>query len=138
MNRKMLLWAAVVLFAAVGISYAASGDVFMGTWNLNEAKSKMAAGSPKNSTVTYTMSGDNITCTIDGTDANGQPSHSEWTGKFDGKDYPVTGDPTSDMRSYKMVNSHTLVATGKSRTVIVHGMDANGMKTTSTEVYDKQ
>jgi hypothetical protein len=60
------------------------------------------------------------------------------------------------MRSYRMINSHRLVATGKkggkvtltarivvspdgkSRTVIVHGMDANGMKTTSTEVYDKQ
>ncbi|MGC1105429.1 MAG: hypothetical protein WA876_02735 [Candidatus Acidiferrales bacterium] len=116
----------------------------------------MAAGSAKNSTVAYAMSGDSITCTIDGTDASGQALHSVWTGKFDGKDYPVTGDPTSDMRSYKMINSHTLSASdkmggkvistarvvvsadGKSRTVTVHGTDAKGMKTTTISVYDKQ
>ncbi|MGB6484964.1 MAG: hypothetical protein WBE86_15880 [Candidatus Acidiferrales bacterium] len=160
MNRKMLgkalLCAAAVLFAAVGISYAAMGDAFMGTWQLNEAKSKMADGSTKNSTVVYSMEGDSIKCTIDGTDASGQALHSEWTGKFDGKDYPVTGDPASDMRSYKMINSHTLSATdtkggkvtdrarivvsadGKSRTVTVHGTDAKGMKTTIISVYDKQ
>jgi len=28
--------------------------------------------------------------------------------KFDGKDYPVTGDPNSDMRSYTKVDEHTL------------------------------
>ncbi|MFZ0639235.1 MAG: hypothetical protein WA020_11830 [Candidatus Acidiferrales bacterium] len=160
MNRKMLgnmlLCAAAVLFVAVGLSYAAMGDAFMGTWQLNEAKSKMAAGSTKNSTVAYTMSGDDITCTIDGTDASGQPLHSVWTGKFDGKDYAVTGDPTSDMRSYRMINSHTLSASdkmggkviltarivvsadGKTRTVTIHGRDAKGMRTTSIGVYDKQ
>lgn len=156
MNRKILLWTAVVLFAAVGISYAAAGDAFMGTWQLNEGKSKLAAGGAKNSTVVYSMDGDNIKCTIDGTDANGQAAHNEWTGKFDGKEYAVTGDPDSDMRSYRMINSHTVLATdkkggkvfvtarvvvsadGKSRTVTIHGTDAKGMKTTSIAVYDKQ
>ncbi|MGC1292487.1 MAG: hypothetical protein WA855_14510 [Candidatus Acidiferrales bacterium] len=160
MNKKMLskalLCAAAVLFAGVGLSYAAMGDAFMGTWQLNEAKSKLPAGATKNSTVAYTMSGDSITCTIDGTDGSGQALHSVWTGKFDGKDYAVTGDPTSDMRSYKLVNSHTLWASdkmggkiiltarivisadGKSRTVTVHGTDAKGMKTTTIGVYDKQ
>jgi hypothetical protein len=160
MNKKMiskaLLCAAAILFAAVGLSYAAMGDAFMGTWQLNEAKSKMAAGATKNSTVVYTVASDSITCTIDGTDASGQALHTVWTGKFDGKDYAVTGDPTSDMRSYKLINSHTLWATdtmggkvverarvvvsadGKSRTVTVHGTDAKGMKTTTIAVYDKQ
>ncbi len=45
---------------------------------------------------------------MDGTDPDGKPTHNEWTGKFDGKDYPVTGDPNSDMRSYKKVDDHTL------------------------------
>jgi len=156
MKRKMLLWTAALLFGAVGISYAAASSAFMGTWTLNEAKSKMAAGPGKNSTVTYTMDGDNIKCAIEGTDASGQAIHSEWSGKFDGKDYPVTGDPNSDMRSYRMINSHTLLATekkdgklvdtarivvsadGKSRTVTVHGKDAKGMRTTIVAVYDKQ
>ena len=156
MLRKMLLCAAAVLFVAVGISYAATGDAFMGTWQLNEAKSKMAAGSAKNSTVAYTMAGDSIKCTIDGTDASGEALHSEWTGKFDGKDYPVTGDPASDTRSYRLISSHTLSATdskggkvtdrarivvsadGKTRTVTVHSTDAKGMRTTTIAVYDKQ
>ena len=78
------------------------------------------------------------------------------TGKYDGKDYPVTGDPTADSRSFEMVNDHTLTITskqggkvtttmsvvvsadGKSRTVTVTGTDAKGMKTTATYVYDKQ
>jgi hypothetical protein len=82
--------------------------------------------------------------------------HSEWTGKFDGKDYALTGDPTADMRSYKMVNDHTLsltskkggkvsgttrvvvAADGKSRTVTSTGTNAKGMKTSATYVYDKQ
>ncbi|MGC2332978.1 MAG: hypothetical protein WA581_16105 [Candidatus Acidiferrales bacterium] len=156
MNRKITLGTAAVLFAAVGICWAASSNVFMGTWQLNEAKSKTAAGAGKNSTVAYTMEDDNIKCTIDGTDASGQAIHSEWTGKFDGKDHPVTGDPTSDMRSYRMINSHTLSVTeekdgkvvdtvrivvsadGKTRTVTAHGRNAKGMPTTSVTVYDKQ
>ena len=40
--------------------------------------------------------GDSVKVTTDGTDRDGKPVHGEWTGKFDGKDYPVTGDPTTD------------------------------------------
>jgi hypothetical protein len=155
MNKKMILLTLAVL-ATVTLCCAAASDAFMGTWQLNEAKSKMAAGGAKNSTVTYSMSGDSITCTIDGTDASGQPLHTSWTGKFDGKDYPITGDPNSDMRSYRLVSAHTVVATekkdgkvletarvtvsadGKSRTVTIHATDAKGMKTTTIAVYDKQ
>jgi len=93
---------------------------------------------------------------VDGVDAYGKPMHNEWTGKFDGKDYPVTGDPTSDMRSYKKVDDHTLDMTvkkdgkvtltgkgvvsadGKTRTVTIHGTDAAGHKIDSVLVYDKQ
>jgi hypothetical protein len=46
--------------------------------------------------------------TVSGVDAHGHAMHSEWRGDFDGQDYPVTGDPTSDMRSYTKVNDHTL------------------------------
>ena len=46
--------------------------------------------------------------TINGTDSQGKPAHNEWTGKFDGKEYAVTGDPTSDMRSYTRVDANTL------------------------------
>src|SRR5262249_46449114 len=128
----------------------------IGNWKLNEAKSKITAGSPKNTTVVYEASGDNVKITTDGTDAKGSPAHSEWTGKFDGKDYPVTGDDNSDARSYKKVNARTLSfenkkggkppltgrvaipADGKTRTVHLNGTGADGKKFASTNVYKKQ
>ena len=139
--------------AAVGI---AADDPNMGTWKLDEAKSKITAGTPKNTTVVYEASGDSIKVTIDGVGADGKATHDEWTGKYDGKDYPVTGDASADTRSYKRVNSHTLVASnhkggkvvltarivvsadGKTRTVTVTTTDASGKKVSSTSVYDKQ
>jgi hypothetical protein len=126
------------------------------TWKLNEAKSKLATEAPKNNTVVYEAAGDNVKVTIDGTDASGNPIHNEWTGKFDGKDYPVFGDPNSDTRSYdgrslhktgftvkkrrKVTTTGTIIlsADGKSRTVISSGTDAQGNKYKSTAVYDKQ
>jgi hypothetical protein len=85
----------------------------MGTWKLNEAKSKFSPGATKNNTVVYEAAGDSVKVTVDGVDGDGNPIHSEWTGKFDGKFYPVTGDPTSDTRSYRKINNHTLALTGK-------------------------
>src|SRR6266568_6975887 len=108
--RRILLTLALCFFAA-SVVYAS--DVNMGTWKLNEAKSKFAPGAPKNHTVVYEAAGDSIKVTVDGMDGEGKPAHNEWTGKFDGKDYPVTGDPTSDMRAYKVVNDHTLDLTVK-------------------------
>jgi len=80
--------------------------------------------------------------------------HSEWRGNFDGHDYPVSGDPNSDMRSYTKVNDHTLkfagkkngqvvssgtiviAPDGKTRTVTSWGMNGR-KKTKSVAVYDK-
>ena len=47
-------------------------DAQMGTWKLNEAKSKFAAGVPKNHTVVYETAGDNVKVTVDGTDKDGK------------------------------------------------------------------
>jgi hypothetical protein len=143
-----LCFVAVLCFAA--------NEAWMGTWKLNEAKSKLAAGAPKNNTVIYEAAGDNIKVTIDGVAPDGTPIHSEWTGKFDGKDYPSTGNPNEDMRSVKQIDDHTLhvvskkggkvvlvahvviAPDGKTRTVTVTGTDAKGKKYKSVAVYDKQ
>jgi hypothetical protein len=128
----------------------------MGTWRLNEAKSKFAPGATKNHTVVYQAAGDSVKITGDGTDKDGNPTHNEWTGKFDGKDYPVTGDPNANTRSYKKVDAHTLELTvkkdgkvtvsgrlvvsadGKSRTVTTSGTDAEGKSFKNKAVFDKQ
>ena len=154
MKAKTTVLTLALCFVGVAVCFAADG--FTGTWKLNEAKSKIGAGAAKNATVVYADAGDNVKVTIDGSDAEGKPLHSEWTGKFDGKDYPVTGDPTSDARSVRKINDHTLAFTGKksgkiiivgrialsadgmTRTVTSSATDTKGNKVSSTAVYDKQ
>ena len=153
-TKTIGLTVALCFFA--GAACFAADDPQMGTWKLNETKSKTAPDTEKLSTVVYEAAGDQVKCTIDGTDKDGKPIHSEWTGKFDGKDYAVTGDPTSDMRAYKKVSDRILAFTvkkgdkvtatgrivvaadGKSRMVTAHGADEQGKKSTVKAVYDKQ
>ena len=154
MNTRTIGLTLALCFFAATLCY--SDDLQMGTWKLNEAKSNFAPGATKNHTVVYEAAGDNVKITADGTDKQGKSSHNEWTGKFDGQDYAVTGDPKSDMRSYKKVDDHTLKmvvkkdgkitatgrivvsADGRSRTVTTSGTDADGKKIKNTVVYDKQ
>ena len=103
----------IFAFCFLGATLCFADDAQMGTWKLNETKSKFAPGVPKNHTVVYETAGDNVKITVDGTDKEGKPTHSEWTGEFDGKDYPVTGDATSDMRSYTKVGDRVLKLTVK-------------------------
>ncbi len=153
MKTRTVLASLTVVFAGFALCFAE--DANLGTWKLNEGKSKLSPGAPKNHTVVYTPAGDSVKVTVDGVDAQGKPAHNEWTGKFDGKDYPVSGDPTSDVRSYKRIDDRTLefagkkdgkvtisgrvavAADGKTRTVTVSGTDAKGNKISSTTVYDK-
>lgn len=153
MKFKSIILSMAAMFAAVVFCFAA--DVQMGTWTLNGAKSTFTPSSPKNNTVVYAAAGDSVKVTVDGVDGAGKPTHNEWTGKFDGKDYAVTGDLTSDMRSYVVVNDHTLTLTvkqagkvtmtgdvvvstdGMMRTLTLKGTDAKGMKFTNIAVYNK-
>jgi hypothetical protein len=69
----------------IGAALCLAADGFLGTWKLNEAKSKLAPGTAKNSTVVYSAMGDQMMVTIDGTDGAGKPMHNEWMGKFDAR-----------------------------------------------------
>src|SRR5258705_13094186 len=130
MKRKTIgLTLALCFFA--GAACFAADELNMGMWKLNEAKSKLTPGEGKNTTVVYEAAGDQVKVTIDGTGKDGKPTHNEWTGKFDGKDYAVTGDPKSDMRSYKKIDDRKLAFTVKKdgkttvRGRIVLAADAN-------------
>jgi hypothetical protein len=154
MKTQTILLTLALCFFGAALSFA--DDPQMGTWKLNETKSKFSAEATKNHTVVYETVGENVKITADGSDKDGKSTHNEWTGKFDGKDYAVTGDPKSDMRSYKKVDDHTLTmivkkdgkvtatgrvvvsADGKSRTVTTIGTDAEGKKVKNKVVYDKQ
>src|SRR5713101_3388719 len=106
MQARTIVLALVVCIAGVTAGFAANAN--MGTWKLNEAKSKIGPGTPKNTTVIYEAAGDSVKVIVEGLDGAGKPARNEWTGKFDGTDYPLTGSPTSDTRAYKEVDDHTL------------------------------
>ena len=91
MKVKTILFALALCFAATAV-VSAKTSPHMGTWNLNEAKSKFAPGAAKNTKVVYEAAGDDIKVTVDGVDGAGNATHNEWTGKFNGKFQPVTGD----------------------------------------------
>jgi len=153
--RKHAWFLSVVILLVTAAALMAAEDANMGTWILNEGKSKIT-GNAKNTKVVYEAAGDSIKVTVDGVDKDSKAIHNEWTGKFDGKDYPLTGDATADTRSYKKTGARTLAldnkkggkttltgkitiaADGKSRTVAVSGTDADGKKVSNTFVYDKQ
>lgn len=154
MRTRTIVLTLVTCF--VGVTLCFADDANLGTWKLNEAKSKLSPGAPKNVTVVYEAAGDSVKVTVDGVDGAGKPTHSVWTGKYDGKDYPVTGDSNSDARSVKKIDDHTLeltvknggkvtssgrivvAADGKSRTVTLKGTNSTGKEIHSTSVYDKQ
>ena len=153
MKTRITAVVTALSFAAIAASFAANPQ--MGTWKLNEAKSKVTPGMGKSMTVTYSEQGDKIKVTVDGVDKDGKPTHGVWLGKWDGKAYKSTGNLSWDSAAYKVVNDYTndittmkngkvmwtghitVAKDGKSRTVTVNGADANGKKFTSKSVYDK-
>ena len=78
----------ILAFCFLGGAACFAADPQMGTWKLNEAKSKITPGTARFTNVTFKDMLGNIKVTGDGTDAKGKPSHVEWSGKFDGKIIP--------------------------------------------------
>ena len=152
-KTRIAVMALALSFMAAGACFAANPQI--GTWKLNEAKSKPVPGMGKNTSVVYTEEKDKIKVTVDGVDKDGKPTHSVWVGKFDGKAYPAKGNLPYNSVAYKEENERTndittwkdgkmvwsgritVAADGKSRTVTINGTDKKGKKFSSKAVYDK-
>jgi hypothetical protein len=136
---------------------AQAADPAAGTWELNVAKSTFSPGpAPKSLTRTFEVNGADVKYTAKGVDAAGKPTLLEYSAKYDGKDYPVTGSQDFDTISLKQVDPATSVATlkkggklvqtttrvvskdGKTLTLTVKGKNAKGQAVNNVMVFDKQ
>ena len=151
----VVLGLAIVLAAPSGIVLA-QADPHVGTWVLNLEKSKYAPGTaPKSQRSVYSAAGKGIKVATTTVSATGT-ANTEYTAEFDGKDTPVKGNPDWDTTALKRIDSHTIEFTrkkggkvvqtarstvakdGKTRTVTVTGVNAQGQKLNTVAVYTKQ
>ena len=156
--RRLAAFATTLLLLVLAVNVrAAAADQQSGTWKMNPAKSKYSPGpAPKSVTVKVDSDENNIKITADGTNADGSPTHVEYSAKFDGKDYPITGVPNADTISVKRINATTIQSTskkagqvvmtvtstvskdGRTRTSTFKGKDPQGNDVNNVVVYDKE
>jgi hypothetical protein len=147
-------FAAVVLASGVG---AQAPKGLVGTWKLNSAKSTFSPGPPpKSMTVTYSAVGaDGMKIAVDVTPGDGPAQHWEMTANYDGKEYPVKGNPAADMISIKKIDDLTgestfkkdgkvtstnvrkLSSDGKTLTISSTGTTADGKPRKDVQVFEK-
>jgi hypothetical protein len=157
MPKVVLALVAGFIAIAVGSGVQAQAPKGLeGTWTLNIAKSKFSPGPPpKSMKVTYAPAGDAVKISVDVTWDAGESQRWEMTGKYDGKDYPVTGNPGADMASFKLVNDHTGESTfkkdgkvtatntrvlskdGKTLTITSKGTTPDGKPRNDVQVFEK-
>jgi hypothetical protein len=158
MPRVVLVLLAGLIVVTLGSGAQAQAPKGLaGTWKLNAAKSKFSPGpAPQSMTITYTPAGDGITIVVDVTPATGAAQHWEMTGNYDGKEYPVKGNPMADTAMFKMVNEHTGESTfkkdgkvtatnrrvlskdGKTLTITSKGTTAEGKPRNDVQVFEKE
>jgi len=157
MRSIVTVVALVVLCSTILLAQAPAAKNMVGTWKLNGAKSTFSPGPPlKGQTAMLTAVDGGLKVVADRVEADGKTTHFEWTAKFDGKDYPVTGDPGRDAVSVKKVDDYTLEITnkkagktlsvlravyakdGKTRTETTPGVNAQGQKINNVTAWDRQ
>jgi hypothetical protein len=134
-----------------------SADPAIGTWKLNTAKSRYFPGpAPKSATIVYEETPGGIKRTGESIDADGNRTSFEYTAKYDGKDYPVSGSELFDAIALTRFNDHTVESTlkksgkvvttarrfvpkdGKTMTFTISGTNVKGRKMQNFAVYERK
>ncbi len=155
--RTIILAAMTATLVPVSQVLAQAADPLNGTWVLNLAKSKFDPGpAPKSQTRTYEVADGVVKMSAKGVNAEGKDMQINYTGSYDGKDFPTTGNPDADTISLKRIDDSTGEATlkkagkvvststrviskdGKVMTIKSKGTNAKGEKFQNTLVFDKQ
>jgi hypothetical protein len=113
MSRRTVIWGLAIISGLASWSGArslqAGDDPLWGTWKLNIEKSTFSSGPPpKSNTHKYEPYGtDGVRATAHVVDAEGREINFQYSLKYDGKFYPVVGDPSRDMTSLKRIDAYT-------------------------------
>ena len=111
MNRRMKVFAAALVLLTAGSVLLAQSNPFVGTWNLNVAKSKFVPGpAPQSATRTWDASG---MVMVNGVNAAGKATSYGYTINADGKEYPTMGaiPNTADKITSKKLDANSYEAT---------------------------
>ncbi len=154
MTKKLLVGLMVLGFTGA----VSAADQFAGTWKLNAAQSKFAAGMEiKENTVVVVEQAANLSVTAKGINA-ADPFSVKYTFPVKGgavtytEGAPASGatavtkrvdantiDSTSTLNGKEVGTTHAVLsADGKTLTRVVKGVDAQGKAYTNTEVYTRQ
>ncbi|HYN10622.1 MAG TPA: hypothetical protein VES67_24775 [Vicinamibacterales bacterium] len=155
MTIKRLCTATLLVGIASVTALAQSSDPLIGDWKLNVEKSK-ATGFQSGATK-IEATGDSVKFTVDLAGTDGTKHHWSFTAKYDGKDYPVTGNtPYGNVVALTRVDARTIRVTtkqdgkvtvnqtiavsadGKTRTTTTKGTNVKGQAVDSVSFYEKQ
>ena len=144
-----------IIFALLLLA-AQSQEPWIGNWRLNLAKSTADREARfKRGTARIEPWQDGIKVIYDLVGVRGGLTHMEWTGKFDGKDYPVQGVDYVLTNAYNRIDGHSYQITiksdgvvtaaakivispdGKTLTTSTTGTNAQGKTITTTMVYER-
>ena len=106
----LIVAVAVMLLHTAADCFAANPHI--GIWKFNQAKSKMHAGVTKNNTITYSEQGDKLKRPRTAPTVTAHAATAYRVGRFDGKAYPVTGNPHHNAERYSVINDHTAAIEG--------------------------
>lgn len=114
--KSALLAFAFISIAPPTVASESSGtpSPLAGTWTLDPNASKFTSGSSMQSeTRTYEVKGNHVKLTASGLDGAGKPTKYSYTAAYDGRYYPMVGNPAGDSLALKRIDPRTVEATVK-------------------------
>jgi len=117
MNRQSkiaMLGALSLLLPQAANAKGPDAKLWNGTWHLNTAKSKFTSEAKEQSeTRTYSVSADKVTMKSSSKDMAGKTLNFSYSAGWDGKMYPMVGNPRADSISLKMVSPREFSASSQ-------------------------
>jgi hypothetical protein len=129
-------------------------DTLIGTWKMNLEQSTSTTPLPKSETIVFTGEEQNLIATVEGVSPQGTPYKHVVSHIYDGKPYPVTGNPLYDTSVFTRVGNtinrttfrngkaaivgQGVVIPGKTYTVTQEGIDLNNRPFRDVAVFDRQ